>query len=266
MRVTSFSLMLLSFGLSFPEATLAQTGVTLVVKSDTNCEWKLDGQLMGPLKPDVPELVLVSRGEHLIEASAPTGRVETRSRIEFEVEDVEKTVAILLKDGHAQSIKLQHPERPTTPADADAETKETWTDSATGLMWTRNDNGSDVDWTQAAAYCSKLQLAGLTHWRLPTNEELLSIYDLSVAARKTFGDGATRDVHVKGNLNLTGAVWSGSPRENLGKPFEGSWFFTFAWARSPSDSITYPATNFTHYSHDMRALCVRQPEVNAAPK
>lgn len=34
----------------------------------------------------------------------------------------------------------------------------TWTDPATGLTWSKKDNGSDVNWNQASEYCSTLQL------------------------------------------------------------------------------------------------------------
>jgi hypothetical protein len=52
-----------------------------------------------------------------------------------------------------------------------------WSDSATGLMWTRSDNGNDVDWNSAVSYCQNLSLGGYSGWRLPSIDELQEIYD-----------------------------------------------------------------------------------------
>ncbi|TDI39082.1 MAG: DUF1566 domain-containing protein [Acidobacteria bacterium] len=54
-------------------------------------------------------------------------------------------------------------------------------DSQTGLLWTTNDHGADVDWNNAAQYCADLELGGRANWRLPTIEELEELYvqDLS---------------------------------------------------------------------------------------
>jgi hypothetical protein len=71
-----------------------------------------------------------------------------------------------------------------------------WTDPATGLMWAKHDNGSDVNWKEAdgygawkkreelrgnpsdltwdeaQSYCRNLSVGGFTEWRLPTIGEL----------------------------------------------------------------------------------------------
>ena len=46
------------------------------------------------------------------------------------------------------------------------------------LMWTIQDNGSDVDWNEATRYCENLMLGGDTNWRLPTEDELRGLKDL----------------------------------------------------------------------------------------
>lgn len=51
------------------------------------------------------------------------------------------------------------------------------TDKRTGLMWTRKDNGYDINWDDADRYCEGLKLGGYTDWRLPTMVELLDLYD-----------------------------------------------------------------------------------------
>ena len=49
-------------------------------------------------------------------------------------------------------------------------------DSRSGLMWTRKDNGVDVNYYQAVDMCSMLSPAGISNWRLPTIDELKVLY------------------------------------------------------------------------------------------
>jgi len=53
----------------------------------------------------------------------------------------------------------------------------TVTDSKTGLMWAREDNGEDIQWRDARKYCNNLTLAGYLDWRIPTGNELKKLYD-----------------------------------------------------------------------------------------
>jgi hypothetical protein len=93
-----------------------------------------------------------------------------------------------------------------------------WEDSSTGLMWTVEDNGGDLGWNQANAYCEELTLGSHTDWRLATLEELEGLYDRS---KKTL-------YKTKGPINLQSAnVWSGS-KNTLGD----SWMFNFGYGGS----------------------------------
>ena len=67
------------------------------------------------------------------------------------------------------------PRKPEVETEPDPEA--VVTDARTGLMWTRNDNGQDIDWPGANEYAKKLGLGGYTDWRLPTIEELERLYD-----------------------------------------------------------------------------------------
>jgi hypothetical protein len=100
-------------------------------------------------------------------------------------------------------------------------------------MWTKMDNGKDVNWVQANQYCIHLLWAGYAGWRLPTYSELTDIQDSSLPQ------------NVKGNLQLTGAEWSTSNGNDFGE----EWSFYFLNGRSFSGQITNSAK--------MRALCVR---------
>jgi hypothetical protein len=58
----------------------------------------------------------------------------------------------------------------------------TITDNATGLMWTKNDDGSGMNWEEALAYAQAQNgqnYLGHSDWRLPNAKELQSIVDYS---------------------------------------------------------------------------------------
>jgi len=38
-----------------------------------------------------------------------------------------------------------------------------WTDPATGLMWTHQDNGTVINWEQAKSYCANLRQGSLSN-------------------------------------------------------------------------------------------------------
>ncbi|MCP4751471.1 MAG: DUF1566 domain-containing protein [Proteobacteria bacterium] len=50
-------------------------------------------------------------------------------------------------------------------------------DETTQLMWLDNTNRINRDWADAGAYCADLNLAGYTVWRLPTRNELASMFE-----------------------------------------------------------------------------------------
>jgi len=51
-------------------------------------------------------------------------------------------------------------------------------DTKTWLMWPLQDNDSDISWPAGKEYCEDFSLGGFTDWRMPTQEELASLYDL----------------------------------------------------------------------------------------
>lgn len=55
----------------------------------------------------------------------------------------------------------------------------TVTDRATGLMWTKADNGRPLSWEDALAYASKSTMGGHSDWRLPSIKELQTLVDYS---------------------------------------------------------------------------------------
>lgn len=242
------SLPLLFLGLCLSALAGAQDGVTLFVKTDLDCNWKLDGQPMDALKADSSKVVPVSPGEHRIRAATTDG--VTKIRIEVEVDQGQKMVEIRLKSEHDQQLKRQQEETIRKQAEAEAALHPTWADPDTGLMWTKKDNGSDVDWNQASDYCSKLQLAGYKDWRLPTIEELQGIYDPSVNLQAVYDFGVQHGVHVKGNLQLTGWQWSSSLKDVPGQSSQIAGVFDLTDVKPGNGMILT-------MSYNNRALCVR---------
>jgi hypothetical protein len=247
------SLLLIFLGLCLPGAATAQTGATLLVTTGTSCDWKLDGQPMDPLKAGDSRAVPVAPGSHVIEASTADGASTIRTKVELD--QGQKAVDILPKSENDPQSKAQDTETTREPnrqpASADAALGLTWTDPSTGLMWAGKDNGSDVGWTEADAYCSKLQLGGYKGWRLPTLDELQGIYDPTISVRTKFDNGVTYYVHAKGNLKLTGWHWSSVQGDAPGKPWQVAWMFNFG--------INEPRGVFPlGFDYSMRALCVRR--------
>jgi hypothetical protein len=252
----TFNLLPLFLGLCLSTLAGAQAGTKLYVTTDIDSNWKLDGRPMDTIKPGDHKVVPVSPGEHLIEAATTDGMATSRTRFNTTIltksDDVEKGmfwVCIQLQTQHDRQLKMQDAGTARVSAKADPAPNSTWTDPATGLMWTKRDNGSDVDWNQADAYCSNLKLADSSDWRLPTVEELQGMDDPSVSIKTVFDAGDTL-VHVKGNLKLTGWQWSSSQGDYPGKPFQGAWGFDFGGEKLGN-------YGFLGFSYSMRALCVR---------
>jgi hypothetical protein len=124
-----------------------------------------------------------------------------------------------------------------------------WTDPVTELMWTRKDNGYALRWQPAAEYCRSLQLGGYSDWRLPSIEELMTIYN--PAARVACGTDGYKVCQIKGRIQLSsGVVWSSSRGE--GPQFMRGFYF-----RGPGEPRRHVLElDKRGVSYD-RALCVR---------
>ena len=65
-------------------------------------------------------------------------------------------------------------------------------DTKTNLMWAAKDNGSDVNWPGAKSYCENFFAGNYKDWRMPTKDELASLYDAQ----------QTREAPCAGNFNI----------------------------------------------------------------
>ncbi|GAB6272576.1 MAG: hypothetical protein STSR0003_24230 [Smithella sp.] len=50
-------------------------------------------------------------------------------------------------------------------------------DTKTNLMWAAKDNGKNISWQEAKLYCEKYSAGGYADWRMPTAEELRTLYE-----------------------------------------------------------------------------------------
>jgi hypothetical protein len=77
------------------------------------------------------------------------------------------------------------------------------------LMWAAKDNHENVSWDQAVQYAQNFRGGNYSDWRLPSDQELLSLYDKN----KTFKFVNEHAIHVKDEVCLSGYMyWT-----NIGK-------------------------------------------------
>ena len=240
---------------------------TLLVLCDLACDWKLNGEAKGRIDAEGSAKAKVELGQHVVVAATEDGAdlVKLLSEVKSSGQTV---VSIELKPVRDARLKAEQQARDKAEQEArdkaireqqekDRQERElaaredaarpTWTDPATGLMWTKKDNGYDVNWQQAKDYCQNLQFAGFSDWRLPVIDELLGIYDPAINYAGQGYGGSQVTWHVKGNLNFSGWHWSNSERKTTGDP----WHFGFYFAGKRISSLI-------GNRNDGRALCVRR--------
>jgi uncharacterized protein DUF1566 len=132
-----------------------------------------------------------------------------------DLESLYKLRAIKAKSREARAAEMSLPQDVT------------WTDPGTGLMWTKEDNGSKINWHEANQYCRDMKLKDYSDWRLPTIEELRGIFD------KTQNVGG---YHIKGGIHLSLCCeWSSS----TGLDSNQRWLLHFMGGGSVSGRLDY---------------------------
>ena len=237
-------------------ATHGPAGTPVLIKCDMDCLLTIDGAQAQSLSASDTKLVSLSSGQHLIEASdkdntTKWSKVLSASGPDQIVLIIELQALAEQAAARKRSEEAQVKERAAREAEEAAyRDHPTWTDPATGLMWARQDNGDDVNWSQASNYCRNLNLGSHSDWRLPAYDELAAIYD------------QTKDVngfHIKGGIGLTnhrpgaalaGAVWSNSTRRGPeGEERADGFHFRFGPMKK---GFGYPVD-----TRGVRVLCVR---------
>jgi len=98
-------------------------------------------------------------------------------------------------------------------------------DTETGLMWAAKDNGKGINWHGAKKYCEDYRGGGYTDWRMPTQDELVSIYDKKRKNRHGY--------HVTRLIDITNCCpWASETRGPVAAlfRFDHGWRF---WFRQP---------------------------------
>jgi hypothetical protein len=238
---------------------------TLLVICDLACDWKLDGVAKGRIEAGGSAKVKVEAGQHMVVAATEDGADQVQQL--SQVKSGEQTVVSIelqpLRDARDKTMqqaqdKIAQQARDTAIHEANDKAAQEarnkaaledagkiWTDPETQLMWTKKDNGGDVNWQKARTYCRNLSLAGYSDWRLPTIDELGDIYDPKVNIAGQLGSGSETTWHVKGNLQLSGWQWSNTQ----GNTQWEAWIFLFANGKQYSSPLTGSGLD--------RALCVR---------
>jgi hypothetical protein len=137
------------------------------------------------------------------------------------------------------------------PADMRGEAR--WTDlgggvlkdESTGLQWTRDDNGHDINWIEANSLCAGKGKG----WRLPSADELTAIYDLSQSGTMC----AQALCKVPSKFNLTG-TWFWSATQKAKDATDGD---ELAWGVLLVNGARTPSVRESAYRS--RALCTRRP-------
>ncbi len=80
-------------------------------------------------------------------------------------------------------------------------------DHQKGLMWAAQDNGSNINWSAAVAYCKNYSAGGYNDWRMPVASELASLYGNK---KKIKGQDYSQSVDlITDKIKVTGPwVWT----------------------------------------------------------
>ena len=85
-----------------------------------------------------------------------------------------------------------------------------YADQQSGLMWTVQDNGEDIDWNHGFQYCQALRNGGFSDWRPAKIDELRLLFDPSSTRVAQKASGLTVTYRAAPFITLTGStVWSG---------------------------------------------------------
>jgi hypothetical protein len=216
---------------------------TLLVVCDLTCNWKLDGEAKGSIEAAGSAKAKVQFGEHIVVAITEDGLDQAQqiikvhekgqtavsielepvreARLKTEQEAKEKAKRAQQETERAEREKAARDQQERDRQAAERAAQEElnrliWIDPATGLMWTKKDNGSDLNAQEALNYCRNLRLAGHSDWQLPTIDQLATISDPAVT-------GSGWGQHIKGNLQISGFEWGTSIKKARLVP----WTFNF---------------------------------------
>lgn len=82
-------------------------------------------------------------------------------------------------------------------------------DTITNLMWAARDNGANINWQSAKTYCENYRGGGYMDWRMPTQDELATLYNEA----KNYTSDCGYSVGLTKLIHLTCAwIWASEKR------------------------------------------------------
>ncbi|HET6462035.1 MAG TPA: DUF1566 domain-containing protein [Syntrophales bacterium] len=82
-------------------------------------------------------------------------------------------------------------------------------DTSSKLMWAAKDNGKNINWHDAKRYCENYRGGGYKDWRMPTGDELASLYNEG----KYYMSACAYGVHLTTLIGLSCAwIWASETR------------------------------------------------------
>lgn len=106
-------------------------------------------------------------------------------------------------------------------------------DALMNLMWASQDSGLDMPWRDAERYCKKFRGGGHKDWRMPTPEELTSLYDRT----KSYLAPDNHEIHVAQEIQLSCPwIWTSENANNQAANFGFTGGRTFWCSLSYNDT------------------------------
>jgi hypothetical protein len=103
-------------------------------------------------------------------------------------------------------------------------------DKKTGLMWAEKDNEIPINWMEAQSYCKNYRRGGFTDWRMPTLDELSSLYDPNKNNKNGY--------HISHLIETTAAsCWASDTQGDKAARFNFT-YGTVYWLRKPYSGPT----------------------------
>ena len=222
------------------QAAVLASKATVLIRSDADCTLSVNAEASGDLRAEQAKTMQVPAGDVLIECISSEDSAVKYSEVKA---FTAKQNAVVLLELKAKLSALTS-ERAAVARAAAIKNRFVSAgggvvkDSQTGLYWTQSDNGSDVNWSQAGAWCRE------RGWQLPSVDELAGIYDGSGNVSTQCGPLTCK---VSSQFRLTSFwFWSSTPGSGSGEAWNVG--LDNGWRVSIGVSFT----------GDRRALCVRR--------
>lgn len=150
MQHPSFWLLALGFFLP-PSAGVAAGPAKLTLWADATCSLTVAGKAQGELSPGNPRTLDLPAGNAEVSCTSPSWS------------DATARAEVKLAAGETTTTRLRLRWASTQVGVLDREQR---------IYWTAQDNGADIDWPSAGAWCKGLGEG----WRLPSRDELSALY------------------------------------------------------------------------------------------